>query len=587
MNKIAYRLGIAASLLTLLALGCSDDGAGPDMGPSQDGGADGQALWSCDTPGEICNAHDNCAIDPICGEDLLCRPMGYQDCSDDLACTDDQCGGLGACDNVPKPGFCVVRAPDQDGKMTPQCFTDGDTNPEDPCQVCDPEEDNRGWTDRNGGACDDGNPCTKGDYCQDGLCRGTDYSEQCDDGLFCTVDCDGQGGCKTELDRDSCLIDSTCYRRGDTGPTGCEVCDPDESTSAWTAVGMVCLINGECKQPGDTITGGCAECDPTVDANGWTLKVNNQCLIDGVCVDANEQDTIGCNECSPGDDPYAWTPLADRCSIDGKCYDRDEANPAADCALCDPDNDPKGWTVPSTVNRCFIDGSCWDAAHATPDGCDSCQPSTDRYAWSPVAGKCKIFDTCYDDGAVDGTGCMACITSSSSDWWSAKSGATSTLEDFEGSSLPSGWTETHDDPNGEIKWRLSNKHATSGSTALYYGNAAGTSYDTPGVANGGKVSMGQVAIPADKGAALAFNLYLDVEAQGEFDVLVVQVDGATVWHKRDLPSTNYKKWIQQVVDLSAFAGATVEISFFFHTMDHNTNTFPGVFIDDVELLTDC
>lgn len=590
MLKVSCRFGLYASFFALLAVGCSDDDTKPDSGPGlQDtgNGSDAQKLWDCDNPGEICNAHDNCAIDPVCGDDLKCRPVGYQDCSDDLACTEDQCGGLGACDNVPKEGFCVIRVPNEDGKMEAQCFTVDDQNPNDPCQVCDPEENTAGWSDRNGGACDDGNACTKGDYCQDGLCRGTDYSDQCDDGLFCTVDCDGLGGCKTELDREACLIDDACYRRGDTGPTGCEVCDPDKSTSAWTAVGMVCLIDGVCRQPGATVTGGCAECDPVANANGWTVTASDQCLINGVCVAAGEQDTLACNECSPSDDAYAWTPLAGRCSIGGKCYDTGEKNPIADCAECDPVANAKGWTVPSGSTSCFIDGSCWQADHATPDGCDSCQPSTDFYVWSPVPGKCKIFGTCYSDGADDTTGCMVCDTGASSTTWSAKGAATSKQEDFELSALPTGWTETHEDPTHEIKWRLANKVATSGSNSLYYGNATATSYETAGVANGGRISMGQVALPADKKAALAFNVWLDVETQADFDVLVVEVDGVVVWRKKQLPSTVYKSWVQQVVDLSAYAGATVELSFFFHTRDHNNNSFTGVFIDDVELLTDC
>ncbi|MBW2732256.1 MAG: choice-of-anchor J domain-containing protein [Deltaproteobacteria bacterium] len=571
-------------------MGCSNDDTTPDLGSGHsDAGSasDTQSFYACDTPGEICNAHDNCAIDPVCGDDLRCRPMGYQDCSDDLACTEDTCGGLGSCENTPQLGFCVIRVR-QDGKTTSQCFSDGELDPQDPCRFCDAEADPKGWSDRNGGACDDGNPCTKGDYCQDGLCRGTDYSEKCDDALFCTIDCDGEGGCKTELDRDSCLIDDACHRRDDPGPTGCETCDPDESTSSWTPLGRVCLIDGTCKQPGVLITGGCAECDPEANATGWTMKVSDKCLIDGLCVAKGDQDSLGCNQCSPDDDAHAWTPLSGRCSIDGKCYETGEANPKADCTECDPVANPKGWTVSADNSGCFIDGACWQADDATVDDCDSCQPSVDKYAWSPMAGRCKIWGTCHDDSDDDATGCMSCATGVSTSTWTAKAGVTQSEEGFEqSSSLPAGWTETHEDVDHQVKWRLSDKVATSGTTSLHYGNATAESYDTAGRANGGRITLGQVVLPAEKSAALSFNLWLDVETQADFDVLVVEVDGKVVWHKKQLPSTIYKSWVQQVVDLSAYAGKTVEISFFFHTMDHNSNNWSGVFLDDVALLTDC
>ena len=87
-------------------------------------------------------------------------------------------------------------------------------------------------------SCDDGDPCTKTDKCDDkGTCAGTAYT--CDDSRTCTVDtCDGKGGCAFTLDGVSCLITinnaPTCYAKG-AAQTGnaCETCNP-KTSAAWT-----------------------------------------------------------------------------------------------------------------------------------------------------------------------------------------------------------------------------------------------------------------------------------------------------------------------------------------------------------------
>jgi hypothetical protein len=69
------------------------------------------------------------------------------------------------------------------------------------------------------GACDDGDPCTSGDVCDDGICSGP--VAVCDDGNPCTQDlCDGAGGCSHSAiagicdDGNPCTIDDTCESGG-------------------------------------------------------------------------------------------------------------------------------------------------------------------------------------------------------------------------------------------------------------------------------------------------------------------------------------------------------------------------------------
>lgn len=49
----------------------------------------------------------------------------------------------------------------------------GAINPANPCQVCKPDLDDKGWSSvADGTACDDGNACTRSDACQAGRCTG-------------------------------------------------------------------------------------------------------------------------------------------------------------------------------------------------------------------------------------------------------------------------------------------------------------------------------------------------------------------------------------------------------------------------------
>ena len=185
------------------ASGCGDSGWAPlyQDGGRQDGNTVADAieagnLQPCTTIGEPCNAHDTCAIQPICDDNYLCRPASFQNCDDGLACTDDSCLGLGKCENKPQPGFCVLPVT-VNGQTETKCFQAGDTSPDRPCSKCDPSVDPTNWTTSfDAVACDDGNACTKNDSCQAGVCKGEDFSATCSDGLSCTDDgCDGAGGC--------------------------------------------------------------------------------------------------------------------------------------------------------------------------------------------------------------------------------------------------------------------------------------------------------------------------------------------------------------------------------------------------------
>ncbi len=245
---------------SLLLAGCAQSSVRPLDGSQSDGdpppqadggtiadstpGSDAQ-LWPCSEPGRSCNAHNPCAIDPVCGKDLLCRPKHYQDCDDDLACTTDTCKGMGLCENKPKQGWCKVAQKTAKGTGL-TCVKQGNANPAGTCQVCDTARSQLKWSPRTGGACSDGNACTRNDYCNNGTCKGSYYGDLCSDGYGCTEDrCDGKGGCLgSKLKQGYCLINGACYKDKAQAPeTSCVHCDVSKSVKAWTPRPNSCLAS--------------------------------------------------------------------------------------------------------------------------------------------------------------------------------------------------------------------------------------------------------------------------------------------------------------------------------------------------------
>jgi len=422
--------------LTLAVAACSDDGhqpildgGKPDGFKVQDTGGglpDGFVLWPCDKPGQACNAHDPCAINPTCGPDKLCRPQQLQKCDDGLDCTVDTCKGMGLCENEPRVDTCALpvkvggSADAGAGTTEIRCFKKGEQRSDDVCQICDPDTSKIKWSAANGGACDDGNTCTKDDYCQVGGCKGTYYGTQCADAWGCTDDlCDGKGGCLgNKLKSDWCLINGTCYKDKANDPSGsCNTCDVSASQSAWTPITNTCQIGSTCYKPGDKHpTGSCAECDPTASASAWTIT-GSYCLINNVCKNPGDKDPTGCSECDPTKSTSAWTPLTGLCLINGTCYKSGDKHSGA-CAECDTTVSTTSWTVKGSY--CLIANVCKNPKDKDLTGCSECDPTADKYGWTIIANQCLINGKCYSSGAKDPSNCGECDPTASATSWTVK-----------------------------------------------------------------------------------------------------------------------------------------------------------------------
>jgi hypothetical protein len=516
VRRLTYLPRNPLRLLTLAALcfsllGCSDDSSstpadtGVGEAPISEAGV---KLWPCNKPGQPCNAHDSCAINPICGDDGWCRAEGRQNCDDGLECTDDSCGGNGLCINEPQKGSCALLVKQPTGGSEERCFKAGDVNPADPCRQCNPDQDGRKWTGREGGNCDDDNPCTVNDTCRSGFCDGDYYGNKCNDQLSCTEDvCDGKGGCSNKLKTTTCLIKGACYKQGEASADGCARCDPTNDQFKWTPLTSLCTIGASCYAAGAFDSTGCGVCDPTQDKNGWS----------------------------------------------------------------------------SAPNTCLIQGQCFKAGAKAPAGCASCDPTKSTSAFTPDAGKCLISGTCYAQGDTSASGCSSCEPSQNASAWTPITAATTQTATFE--TGLDGYTVSA--PVNGVGWQSDGTRAKGGTKSLYYGNPTTKSYASGTTTNSGSATSAAIALPAGQKAQLGFWLYLDAEASDGFDVLTVKVGTQVLWTKSKQTLSQYRSWLPISVDLSAFAGQTINVIFEFDTKDGWGNSGEGVFIDDVSVITSC
>lgn len=151
------------------------------------------------------------------------------------------------------------------------------------------------------------------------------------------------------------------------------------------------------------------------------------------------------------------------------------------------------------------------------------------------------------------------------------------MEDFE--SGANGWTNTG-------LWNLTNNPDRSYSTphSWYYGQTLYKDYKD-GTPNTGDLTSPPISLtPANETFVLSFWYRYQTEGNGKhWDQRWVQIskDGGpfkNIYQLYDDPS-NF--WLNPSIDLSEYAGSTIQIRFHFETLDGAFNAFEGWYIDDV------
>ena len=328
--------------------------------------ASAPTVWTPLALGAECSDGNDCTDGDACDGAGSCQGEGTV-CDDGDPCTLDKCVVQGDVDTCTvggvQPGKCLIDA---------VCWSFGELNPENPCEVCSDNTDT-GWTEQGEIGCNDGDPCTGNDKCKLGICQGVVVN--CDDGNQCTVDsCNAQGKCQHvgELgaqcdDGDTCTFPDLCQKDGCV--SGKEV---------------VCTDNNPCT------TDSCGK-----DGCKFVLGDNNPCDDGDTCTTA---DVCLGGACMPGlpkcQDNEVCTD--DSCD-DGVCTHAPNALP------CDDDQ-------PCTVNDLCVGGVC---TMGMPMDCEDGNECTQNTCAGGVCVKaftnlpCDDKDKCTTGDVCAGGECTA------------------------------------------------------------------------------------------------------------------------------------------------------------------------------------
>ncbi|MBM4372883.1 MAG: hypothetical protein FJ098_14615, partial [Deltaproteobacteria bacterium] len=325
-----------------------------------------EGLTPCDAmepASEICDGQDN-DCDGDTDEPLEIGGNYVNLCDDQNPCTTDSCGGAGGCSHQSlvqgecvDGDACTIGDHCEDGVCTglPILCDDGDLCTDDSC-------DGLGGCQIafNQAACDDGDPCTVGDGCQDGLCAGWPVDCACDDDADCAPledgnPCNGSLVCSKDKLPFSCIVD----------PDTVVLCPPIPGGDLCTE--MVC-------DPG---TGDCVA-DPAHE--GYACDDGDSCTLGDLCQEGTCQGGPGllCADGNPcttdGCDPEegcTFTPSSGACNDGNACTKGD---------FCSG-----GQCVAGPVPL-----SCSDQNSCTLDACDPFAGCTHV----PAPGSCNDGNAC-------------------------------------------------------------------------------------------------------------------------------------------------------------------------------------------------
>ena len=366
----------------------------------------------------------------------------------------------------------------------------------------------------------------------------TDAEERDGDAAGCTP---SNGGIETcnglDDDCDGQTDEDTC---DDGDPCTYDVCIPGAGCAIDPSVVICCTSTADC-----------------YDANSCTIET----CTDGVCVyeldlpgiccfsdgDCDDQDDCTDDLCVGSYCQHYASKLPGCCGITADCDDGDPCT----LDLCD-------------LHHCVHDDTCCtaDAECADADAkctVDQCLEQTCIYTPTLANGCCieSIYAGDFEDGTTEGHAIY--------------------------NSVPgTGWQV------------VETTRAVSGTHALYYGNPTTWTYDTGAQSNHGSASGPVMVLPAAVDVRMQFMLWMATEGTASVDQLTVRVllveQGTVsklplVWTKAKLPQ--YATWIPVQIDLSAFAGQMIRISFDFNTIDATFNTFEGIYIDDLFVISTC
>ncbi|HIA02710.1 MAG TPA: hypothetical protein EYN66_12515 [Myxococcales bacterium] len=150
---------------------------------------------------------------------------------------------------------------------------------------------------------------------------------------------------------------------------------------------------------------------------------------------------------------------------------------------------------------------------------------------------------------------------------------------------------TLDNSDPEVGWHVvSDSLSKSPPGSLRYGSLVVGNYDN-GLSHSGTLSLPPIALSPAVESWITFDLFLDVEYGTYSDTLEVHLteeggsQNLVIWNKAK--AYVYNGWWSHKLQLTAFAGKTVSITFVFDTVDEEDNDGQGVFLDNLHVYSNC
>jgi hypothetical protein len=356
------RLCIFLSLILVLT-GCSG---------SSDDDCTGCLIGDVCYPDQVTNPDNPCQV---------CHPAAstsYWDNNDGAACDDtlfcngaDLCSGGSCSEHAGNPCGAMMRCDDDNDECVTACsgcqidsvcYTSGQANPQNACQICNTAVSTTAWQPNDGAACDDGLFCNGTDTCSGDTCQHS--GDPCDLPFVCWED--GGGQC--------CSPDAStaCNATGD-------VASYDSCGHELSVVDECADVNGDCT----SATCGCL--------TGWSGDNCDECdlLNDTVC-----QPTEKCTfivestnpfDGRPGCAPDGTVDPGGVCTVNGTTGIDD----CKDGSLCSGGVCQEICTV--IPNNCPQNGTCvHDSAYSDDANFGLCESGCDIFAQN-----CTNSETCY------------------------------------------------------------------------------------------------------------------------------------------------------------------------------------------------
>ena len=140
---------------------------------------------------------------------------------------------------------------------------------------------------------------------------------------------------------------------------------------------------------------------------------------------------------------------------------------------------------------------------------------------------------------------------------------------------------------GKSLWHLSSLRFNSPETAWYYGQEKERNYDT-GEAHEGSITSGVIDIAGADDALLTFYEWSELQVNTRFDRTRVQVSAdGTTWRTVYESHGTEGRWARRDVDLSQSLdeSGSIQVRFWFDSIDETFNENEGWYIDDVQVVT--